>query len=112
MGQRWPAAGSGALTAAVPAWDLLKEEVIIFITSTIVWPQVQQKVGTRASPLSNIAAMFNPENWIKGILSMIWTIKTRPSFPLSQSLPSGSFHKPLIFILQRADRMKATVTEN
>ena len=30
-------------------------------------------------------------------------IKTRPSFPLSQSLPSGSFHKPLILIHQRAD---------
>ena len=30
-------------------------------------------------------------------------IKTRPSFPLSQSLPSGSFHKPLILLRQRAD---------
>ena len=26
-----------------------------------------------------------------------------PSFPLSQSLPSGSFHKPLILLYQRAD---------
>ena len=34
---------------------------------------------------------------------------TRPSFPFSQSLPSGSFHKPLILILQRADRMKTTI---
>ena len=33
-------------------------------------------------------------------------IKTRPSFPHSQSLQSGSFHKPLILIHQRADRMK------
>ena len=32
-------------------------------------------------------------------------IRTRPSFPLSQSLPSGSFH-------QRADRPKTTITEN
>ena len=38
VGRRWPAAGLGALSAAVPAWDLLKEVAIIFITSTIVWP--------------------------------------------------------------------------
>ena len=31
MGQQWPAAGSGALSAAVRAWDLLKEVAIIFI---------------------------------------------------------------------------------
>ena len=34
------------------------------------------------------------------------------SFPLSQSLPSGSFHKPLILLHQRADRMKTTRTEH
>ena len=28
------------------------------------------------------------------------TIRTRPSFPHSQSLPSGSIHKPLILILK------------
>ena len=32
--------GQEALSSAVPAGDLLKE-VIIFITSTIVWPQVK-----------------------------------------------------------------------
>ena len=36
-------------------------------------------------------------------------IRTRPSFPLSQSLPLGSFHKPLILLHQRADRMKTTI---
>ena len=36
---------------------------------------------------------------------------TRPSFPFSQFLPSGSFHNPLILIHQRADRMKTTITE-
>ena len=41
MGQQWPAAGLGALSAAVCAGDLLKEVAIIFITSTIVWPQVK-----------------------------------------------------------------------
>ena len=49
MGRWWPAAGLGALSAAVPAQDLLKEVTIIFITSTIVWPQVKQQ-GKEHSP--------------------------------------------------------------
>ena len=43
MGQQWPAAGLGTLGAAVCAWNLLKKATIIFITSTIVWPQVKQQ---------------------------------------------------------------------
>ena len=39
-------------------------------------------------------------------------IRTRPTFPLSQSLPLGSFHKPLILTHQWTDRMKTTITEN
>ena len=31
----------GALSAAVPAWGLLKEVTIVFITFTIVQPQVK-----------------------------------------------------------------------
>ena len=79
-----PAAGVGALGAAVPAWDLLKEVSIIFTTSTIVWPQVKQQ-GTH---------------------------QNKTQFPLSQSLPSGNFHKPLILLHQRAGRMTTTITEN
>ena len=45
MGRQWPAAGLGVLSAAGSAWDLLKDEAIIFITSTIVWPQVKQEGG-------------------------------------------------------------------
>ena len=37
-------------------------------------------------------------------LSMALAIRTRPSFPHSQFLPSGSFHKPFILIHQRANR--------
>ena len=37
---------------------------------------------------------------------MALPIRPRPSFTHSQSLPPGSFHKPLIFIHQRADRLK------
>ena len=39
---------------------------------------------------------LSTENWIKDLLSMAPHIRTRPSFPLSHSLPSGSFNKPLI----------------
>ena len=46
------AAGLEALSAAVPAWDLLKEVSIIFITSTIVWPQVKQQGGKTALPIN------------------------------------------------------------
>ena len=51
MGQRWPAAGLGTLSAAVHARDLLKEVAIIFITSTIVLPQVNNR-GNTAPPIN------------------------------------------------------------
>ena len=44
VGPWWPAARLGALSVAVHAWDLLKEVTIIFITSTIVWAQVNSRV--------------------------------------------------------------------
>ena len=52
------------------------------------------------------------ENWIKDSLSMAPPIKTRPSFPLLQSAPSGRFYKPVIFLHQRVDRLKTTIIEN
>ena len=36
VGWWWPAAGLGALSVVVHAWDLFREVTIIFITSTIV----------------------------------------------------------------------------
>ena len=42
---------------------------------------------------------------------MALPIRTRSSFPHSQSFPTGSLHKPLILLYQRADRLKTTVTE-
>ena len=80
--QWWPAAGLGALSVAIHAWDLLKEVTIIFITSTIVWPQVNSREGTQLHP--------SRENWIKDLL-MVPCTRTRPSFPLSQSLPPVQF---------------------
>jgi len=67
-------------------------------------PQVDSREGTQFHP--------STENWIKDILSMAPPIRTRPSFPFSQSLPSGSFHKPFILLHQRAERLKTTITEN
>ena len=102
MGQWWAVAELRALSASVFAWDLLKEVTIIFIISTIVWPNNRE--GTQPYP--------STENWIKDLLSMAPPIRTRPSFPLSQSLPSGSFHEHLILLYQRANRLKTTITEN
>ena len=51
MGWRCPAAGSGTLSVAMYAWDLLKKVAIIFITSTIVWSQVKQHRGNTALPI-------------------------------------------------------------
>ena len=45
-------AGLGALSAAVGAWDLLKEVAIILITFTIVWSQVKEQGGNRALPIN------------------------------------------------------------
>ena len=100
----WPAAGLGTLSIAVSAWDILKEITVIFITSTMVWPWVDNREGTQPHLLT--------ENWIKDLLSMAPPIRTRPSFPLSQSLPSRSFHKPLNLLHQKVDRLKTTVTED
>ena len=40
------------------------------------------------------------------------THQNKTQFPHSQSLPSGNFHKPLILVHQREERMKTTTTEN
>ena len=78
------------MSVAVHAWDLLKEVTIIFITSAIVWLQVNSREGTQLHP--------SPENWIKDLLSMAPSIRTRPVPP--QSPPSGSFRKLLILLIR------------
>ena len=76
-----------------------EEVAIIFITSTIIWLQVNNREGTQLHP--------STENWIKDLWCMALPTKTRPNFPLSQSIPSGSFHKPLILLHQRAVAAKS-----
>ena len=60
--------------------------------ATMVWPLVNNREGTQAHP--------SIENWIKDLLNLAPSIRTRPSFPLSQSLPSGSFHSLLSFSIR------------
>ena len=47
----------GGTECSSASWDLLKEVPIILITSTIVWPQVNNREGTQLHP--------SIENWIK-----------------------------------------------
>ena len=68
--------------------------------------------GLRPNYREGTQPLPSAENWIKDLLSMASPARARPSFPHSQSLPSGSFHKPLILIYQRADRVKTTITGN
>ena len=68
--------------------------------------------GLRSNNREGMQPSKSTKNCIKDLLSMVLPIRTRCSFPLSQSLPSGSFHKPPILLNQRADRMKTIITEN
>ena len=56
------------------------------LISEVIWPQVSSREGTQLH--------LSTENWIKDLLSEALSIRTRPNFPFSQFLPSGSFHKP------------------
>ena len=58
MGLWSPAAGLGAWTVAVHAWDLLREVTIIFITSTIVWPQVNSRDGITDSMNASLSELW------------------------------------------------------
>ena len=84
------AAGLGALSEAAHVQDLLKE--IPF--SSFPQPEFDLRSNNRegTQPCPSI------ENWIKVLLSMAPPIRTRTSFPHSQSLPTGSFHQPLILL--------------
>ena len=79
----------GGTDVAVHACELLREVTIIFITSTIVWSQVNNREGTQLHP--------STEHGIKYLLSMAPPIRTRPSFNLvSLSHRADSFEKTLM----------------
>ena len=98
MGQQWPAAGVGALSAAVCAWE---EVATIFIASNIVWPQVNNREGTQPHP--------STENYVRDFLSMAPPIKQDPVFPL---LSLSHQEASIILLHQRADRLKTTIAKN
>ena len=97
VGQQWPAAALGALSVGNVCTGPYEggRRYLHYLPHSLVSgqttgrehsPTQQQKIGLK------IYWAWHP-------------IRTRPSFPLSQSLPSGSFHKPLI-LHQRADRIE------
>ena len=47
VGWWWLATILGALSIALYAWDLLWKVTLIFITLTIVWPQLNSREGTQ-----------------------------------------------------------------
>ena len=96
----------GALNTIVHAQILLKEVTIIYITPTRIWPQVKYREGTQ---LLNSPAT---ENWIKDLLNMALSIRTRPSFP-SVSLSHQEASISLLSLSIRGQKeWKTTITEN
>ena len=92
-GLAWPTSGSGTLSASVPAWDLLKEVPLSSLPP--------RKFGLRPNNREGTLTHSSNENLIKHFLSTAPPVRTRPSFPQSQSLSVGSFHKPLILYFRR-----------
>ena len=80
------------------AWDLLKE---VFITSTIVWSQVNSREGTQLQPLT--------ENWIKDLLSMALPDPVPPALQQATTDPClpwrlADTHRQVCFSLPRGHR--------
>ena len=98
--QGWNSDCNSSGSPGMLAYVLVKEVTITSITPTIVWPQTELQPHLLA------------ENWIKDLIRMALPIRARPSFTHRQSLPAGSFHKPLNLNNQRAERMKTTIKEN
>ena len=84
-------------------------------TSLWVSRSLQWRVNSLASG-QTIGRKHSPTHQQKIGLKIYWAwpqpSEQDPGSPLSQLFPSGSFHKPLIPLHQRADRMKTTITEN
>ena len=78
------------------------------------FPKLQDLVKNSNPWRAAVHRVAKSQTWLRDWteLSMAPPIRTTPRFPHSQSLLSGSFHKPLIIIHHRADRMKTTNTEN
>ena len=76
----------GSLNVAVHTWDLLKEVTIIFITSTIVWPQVNNRDDTTLmaeseEELKSLLIKVKVESEIVGLKLNIQKTKIMASVP-------------------------------
>ena len=101
VGQWWPAAGLGGTDCNSTCLGSFEGgQNFHYLHHSLA--QVNRE-GTQLHP--------STENWIKDLLTRASPNRIRSSFPLSQSIPSGSFHKPLILLYQRANRLKTKITE-
>ena len=78
---------------------------LIFLSPTIEVYRLQDWVAS-GQRTNRKGAQPHPsaDNWIQVLLSTALPTRANPSFLHSQSILSGSLHKPLILIHQRADR--------
>ena len=90
----------------------------VFSNESVLFSSGGQSIGASASVLPMNIQGWLPLGWTglislqsKGLsrVSSNITVQKHQFFCEGQSLPSGSFHKPLILIHQRADRMKTTI---
>ena len=107
--QQWPSTGVGALNTtilgAVACWHKSVWSRLPFttITNTIIWSQAKVQGGNTAPPINRkLLWRFTEHNPAH---------QSKTQINHRESLSSRSFHKPLIPINQRTDRMKITVIE-
>ena len=82
LGLWWPAVGSGHWMWQWVHGTFWRGSPLSSLPPPYFGPRSNNRGGTQSHPSTG--------NWSKGLL------RTGPSFPLGQSLPSGSFHKLLI----------------
>ena len=106
MGWRWSPRGRGEGNRQQESWEMpprckssWRSPLALHraTDSRAGLPQAKQLTGREHHPT---------HQQIKALLSMAPPTRASPSFPHNQSLPSGSLHKPLSLIHQRADRRK------
>ena len=68
--------------------------------------------GLRPNYRKGTQPHLSTEKWFKDLLIMVPPTRARTRFPHKQFLSSGSFHKPLILIHQRAGRLETTIIGN
>ena len=92
VGWQWSALGSGALTTTVLGAMVCWHKSFWRRSLPLPYFGLRPNYRERTQPYPSA------ENWIKDLLRLALPTRATLSFPHSQSLPSGSFHKPLIFI--------------